>query len=111
MTFPFRTSISFSKPPQSPTYNLLRSTEGADAMGPLSVARHASAIAVTVVAVIGEWPVGVPDIDAVPQYFGHPGPGDCGTRRNPGSRPGPGSSAAATSRSSAIVAMACFIVV
>jgi hypothetical protein len=90
-------------------YNLLRSTEGADAMGPLSLVCHASAIAVTVVAVIGEWPVGVPDIDAVPQYFGHPDPGD-GTRRNPGSKPGPGSSAAATSKISAIAAMACLIV-
>ena len=79
-------------------------------MGPLSFVRHASAIAVTVAAVIGEWPVGVPVIDSVPQYFGHPGPGDCATRRNPGSKSELGSPAA-TSRNSAIVAMACFIVV
>src|SRR5712692_7744093 len=77
-TSPLCTSIAVSKPPQSPTYNVLRSTDGADAIGPFRDVFQASVNRGTVATPSDEAPVGVPLIDAVPQYFGQPAAGTTG---------------------------------
>src|SRR5262245_55333197 len=65
-------------------YNLFRSTEGADAIGPLRGVRQARVNRGTVAMLSGEVPVGVPLIDTVPQYFGHPVAGTTGRGLPPG---------------------------
>src|SRR5579884_3672664 len=72
ITVPVSASIADSYPPQSPTYSVLRKTDGADAIGPLTAVLHASVSCGAVTTLMLDPPVGVPLIDNVPQYFGQP---------------------------------------
>src|SRR6266849_257986 len=103
-TSPLCTSIAVSKPPQSPTYNVLRNTDGADAIGPFRDVLQASVNRGTVATLSPEAPVGVPLIDTVPQYFGQPV-----ARGTAGRVLIVGNGAAAVRSSSAIPPMTCFI--
>src|SRR5215470_3663484 len=56
-------------------YAMSRYTEGADPIGPLTGDFHARLRRVTVDALIGDEPVGIPLMEMLPQYFGQPGTG------------------------------------